>query len=360
MNPHKNIKDSAIVNKTNEAKIILITGGAGFIGSNLIHYLLNKYQECKIINFDKLTYAGNLLNLVQIEEDPRYVFVKGDVSNADDVRNIFEQFNPNFVINLAAESHVDRSIKNPNIFLSTNVLGTQILLNHSRENEVEKFIQISTDEVYGSISVGIASREIDKLNPANPYSASKAAADLVVGVAYQTYGQNVNIIRSCNNYGVFQFPEKLIPLMIVNIMQDKELPLYGDGKNIREWMHVKDHCRAIDLVLHNGKSGEIYNVGTGDNWENLKLVEYLLSKFPNSKSKIKYVLDRQGHDFRYALDFSKIQNNLSWKPEITFENGLDETIQWYTNHAEWIAEVLSGDYLKYYEKYYAHKMMELS
>ncbi|MCF7794231.1 MAG: dTDP-glucose 4,6-dehydratase [Candidatus Cloacimonetes bacterium] len=332
-------------------KIVMVTGGAGFIGSNFIKYMLGKYPDCKVINFDKLTYAGNLENLISVE---------GDVANALDIKNVFEQFNPDYVVHFAAESHVDRSIVNPDIFLTSNIIGTQILLNQSRENKVKKFVQISTDEVYGSLPTGIASKEDDKLNPNNPYAASKASADLLIRVAHQTFKQPVNIIRACNNYGPFQFPEKLIPLMIVNSLLNEELPLYGDGQNIREWLHVNDHCKAIDLVLHKGIPGETYNVGTGDNWENLKLVEHLLQKFPESKSHIQFVLDRQGHDFRYALDSSKIQNELGWKPEVKFEDGLQETIEWYVNHQEWIEDIRTGNYLKYYDTNYAERMMEIS
>ena len=338
--------------KKNSNKIILVTGGAGFIGSNFIKFILDKYPDYKVINFDKLTYAGNLNNLSSVEENRNYVFVKGDVADKKDVKNVFEEFDPDFVIHFAAESHVDKSIINPEIFLQTNVLGTQIILNFAREHNVTKFILISTDEVYGSLGKQGSWKEDAPISPNNPYAASKAAADLLIRVAHQTYGQRVNIIRSCNNYGPFQFPEKLIPLMIYNSLHNKELPVFGDGKYIRSWLHVQDHCRAIDLVLHSGKTGEIYNVGSDDEWENLQLVEYILEKLGKPKSLIQYVLDRPGHDFRYSLDFSKIKNELGWKPQIKFENGLEQTIEWYKTHLDWVEEIYSGEYMNYYQKVY--------
>ncbi|NQV18487.1 MAG: dTDP-glucose 4,6-dehydratase [Armatimonadetes bacterium] len=341
-------------------KIILVTGGAGFIGSNFIRYLMGKYPKYKIINFDKLTYAGNLNNLSSVEENPNYVFVKGDVADNRDVKNVFEEFNPNYIIHFAAESHVDRSILNPDIFLKTNVLGTQILLNHAKENNVNKFVQISTDEVYGSIEKPISCLEDSKIAPNNPYAASKAAADLFVRVAHQTYGQVVNIIRCCNNCGSFQFPEKLIPVIIGNALNNKEIPVYGDGKNIRDWIHVDDHCKAIDLVLHNGKSGEIYNVGADNEWQNVKLVEFILDELNASKNLIKFVEDRKGHDLRYSVDSSKIKKELGWKTSIDFDDGLKQTINWYKSHLDWIEEIHSGEYLNYYDKIYKDRSVETS
>ena len=335
----------------NQSKMVLVTGGAGFIGSNFIRYLIKKYPDYKIINFDKLTYAGNLYNLEMIEENPNYTFMKGDIAKQVDVKNVFEQFNPDFVVHFAAESHVDRSIINPDLFLQTNILGTQIVLNYSREHKVEKFVLISTDEVYGSIPKNSSVSEDAILAPNNPYAASKAAADMLIRVAHQTYGQRVNIIRSCNNYGLFQFPEKLIPVMINNALQMKELPIYGDGKNIRDWIHVEDHCRAIDLVLHKGRSGETYNVGAGNEWENLVLVEHMLDLMKCSRDLISFVLDRQGHDFRYSMNSSKIKKELGWKPVIDFDEGLEQTILWFTNHQEWVEDIHSGEYMNYYEKY---------
>jgi dTDP-glucose 4,6-dehydratase len=339
-------------------RIVLVTGGAGFIGSNLIRYFLNNYPAYKIINFDKLTYAGNLNNLRNLEEDAHYVFVKGDVSNVKDVKNVFEEFNPDFVVHCAAESHVDRSLTNPEVFLTTNILGTQNMLDQAREHDVEKFIQISTDEVYGAKNYGHSADEEARLNPNNPYSASKAAADFLVRVAHQTYGQNVNVIRSCNNYGSFQFPEKLIPLMILNAMTDNDLPIYGNGKQIREWIHVQDHCSAIDLVLHNGRNGEIYNVGTRIERENLRLVNQILERFPESQSEIEFVQDRLGHDFRYAMNSKKIRTELSWQPRILFDDGLEQTIDWYKMNQDWINEIRSGEYLNYYADNYLSEIME--
>ncbi|RLC51845.1 MAG: dTDP-glucose 4,6-dehydratase [Candidatus Cloacimonadota bacterium] len=340
------------------SKIVLVTGGAGFIGSNFIRFLLKKYPDYKIINFDKLTYAGNLNNLVTIEENPHYVFVRGDVANVKDVKNVFEEFNPHFVVHFAAESHVDRSILNPDIFLQTNILGTQNLLNHAREHQIEKFVQISTDEVYGSIGKGESCHEESPLCPNNPYAASKASADFLIRVAHQTYGQRVNIVRSCNNYGTYQFPEKLIPVMIYNSLINEELPVYGDGRNIREWIHVEDNCRAIDLVLHNGRSGEIYNVGTGEEWENVKLAEFLLKQFPESKSHIQFVLDRQGHDFRYSVKTDKIKKELGWKPQIDFKEGIEQTILWYKSHLDWIEQINSGEYMQYFKETYESRLTE--
>lgn len=343
-------------NKLN--KILLITGGAGFIGSNLIRYFLNKYPDYKIINFDKLTYAGNLNNLKEIETDPNYVFVKGDVANSQDVKNVFEEFNPDFVVNCAAESHVDRSITDPDIFLQSNILGTQIMLDFACENDAENFVQVSTDEVYGAKFKNFSADENSSLKPNNPYAASKAAADLLVRAAHQTHGQKVNVVRSCNNYGPFQFPEKLIPLMILNALTDVDLPVYGAGKQRREWIHVEDHCRAIDLVLHRGKSGEIYNAGTGNERINLKLVEYIVKQFPGSQSQIKFVADRLGHDFSYAMKSTKIHQELGWQPVKQFEAGLDETIEWYKMHRDWIEAIKSGEYLQYYDKIYKSRLTE--
>lgn len=336
-------------------KIVLVTGGAGFIGSNFIRYILSQFPAYKIINFDKLTYAGNLNNLAAIEEDAHYVFIRGDVANPKDVKNVFEEFNPDFVIHFAAESHVDRSILNPDIFLQTNIIGTQNLLNYARDHKIEKFVQISTDEVYGSVNKDESCHEDSPLCPNNPYAASKASADFLVRVAHQTHGQRINIVRACNNYGPFQFPEKLIPVIIYNSINNLEIPVFGDGHYFREWMHVEDHCRAIDLVLHQGKSGEIYNVSTNEEWENVNLVEFLLQKFPESNSQIQFVLDRQGHDFRYSIKSDKIRKELGWKPQVNFQDGIEQTMYWYNSHLEWIDNIKSGEYMKYYEETYKNE-----
>ncbi|MCF7858097.1 MAG: dTDP-glucose 4,6-dehydratase [Candidatus Cloacimonetes bacterium] len=347
--------------KTNlqeDNKIILVTGGAGFIGSNFIRHLINKYPNFKVINFDKLTYSGNLNNLTTLEDNNNYVFVKGNVSDPKDVKTTFEQFNPDFVVHFAAESHVDKSIINPNIFLETNVLGTQIMLNYSREYKVQKFVQISTDEVYGSIQENCNVGEEGSLAPNNPYAASKASADLLLRVAYQTYGQRVNIVRACNNFGPYQFPEKFIPIIITNALQNKEIPVYGNGINVREWIHVEDHCRAIDTIMQDGKSGEIYNVGTGNKWRNIDLVEHILQKLDLKNDLISYVLDRQGHDIRYSVDSSKIRKQLNWEPQIDFETGLEQVISWYKNHLDWIEEINSGEYAAYFKEIYKPRMMD--
>ncbi len=334
----------------NLSKILLVTGGAGFIGANFISYILDNYPEYRVINFDKLTYAGNLNNLSLIENNPNYVFMKGDIANKKDVKNVYEEFNPDFVVHFAAESHVDRSIINPDIFLETNVIGTQNLLNFAREHKIEKFVLISTDEVYGSVEKGHSSIETDRMEPNNPYSASKAAAEFLIRVAHQTYGQRVNVVRSCNNYGRYQFPEKIIPKIICNAMQDKPIPIYGDGKNSRSWLNVKDHCAAIDVVLHSGKSGEIYNVAAKNEISNIDLAEKILKKMGKPLDLIEFVFDRPGHDKRYSVNANKIHNQLGWSPKINFDDGLDETISWYLIHQDWVEDVISGEYMNCYQK----------
>ncbi len=335
-------------------KMILITGGAGFIGSNFIRFMRNKYPNYKIINFDKLTYAGNLNNVSLMEDNPDYVFMKGDVANQKDVKNVFEEFNPDYVIHFAAESHVDRSILNPDVFLQTNIIGTQYLLNFSRLNNVKKFIFISTDEVYGSIDKDHCTEE-SPICPNNYYSVSKAAADNLVKVSYQTHGQRINIVRCCNNYGQFQFPEKFIPLMISKAINNKDLPIYGDGNYFRDWLHVDDNCRAIDLVLHKGRIGEIYNVGGNNEWRNIDLAEYLLELIGKPKSLLSYIMDRPSHDYRYAVNFNKIRSELCWHPLIDFKIGIKQTVDWYLSHQDWLNEIISGEYLKYYDLNYKNR-----
>jgi len=337
-------------------KIILVTGGAGFIGANFISYILEKYPEYRVINFDKLTYAGNLNNLTLIENNPNYVFMKGDIANKKDVKNVYEEFNPDFVVHFAAESHVDRSIINPDIFLQTNILGTQNLLNFAREHKIEKFVMISTDEVYGSVEDGVSSKEIDRMEPNNPYAASKASAEFLLRVAHQTFGQRVNVVRSCNNYGRYQFPEKLIPVVIYNALKGNNIPIYGDGKNSRSWLHVKDHCHAIDAVLQRGKSGEIYNVEANTEINNLELAEKILRLMDKPLDLIDFVIDRLGHDKRYSLSSAKIRKQLGWQPEIDFDSGLQEVVNWYLTHIDWVEEVLNGEYMNYYEKRYGDSL----
>lgn len=313
-------------------KSILVTGGAGFIGSNFTRYMLNKYNNYKIINLDALTYAGKLENLKDIEDNKNYKFVRGNIIDRELVYDIVSK-NVEYIINFAAESHVDRSIENPDIFVETNVMGTQVLLDAALKYNIKKFIQISTDEVYGSLGGVGYFTEKTKLAPNSPYSASKASADLLVRSYYKTFGLPVNITRCSNNYGPYQFPEKLIPLMIANAYNNKELPIYGDGLNIRDWIHVNDHCSAIDKVLHKGKAGEVYNVGGNNEKKNIEIVKLILDRLEKPKSLIHYVKDRKGHDRRYAIDSAKIQKELGWKPKYTFEEGIKETIDWYlTNH----------------------------
>lgn len=331
-------------------KTLLVTGGAGFIGSNFIAYMLENYPDYKVINLDKLTYAGNLKNLARVQDDPRYSFVHGDICDKEIVNGVFEDNEVDFVVNFAAESHVDRSISNPEIFIKTNVLGTSNLLNTARyyweENEKFKegkvFLQISTDEVYGSLGESGYFTEEMPLDPHSPYSASKAAADLIVKSYFDTYKIPVNITRCSNNYGPYQFPEKLIPLMVTNSINKKLLPVYGDGKNVRDWLYVEDHCRAVDLVLHKGTRGEVYNIGGNNERRNIDIVnmivDYLNENFDKSitKSLITFVEDRKGHDRRYAIDAGKIKKELGWYPETAFEDGIKKTIRWYLNNLDWL------------------------
>jgi len=333
--------------KMDRGMTLLVTGGAGFIGSNFVRYMLEQYPDYRIINLDKLTYAGNLENLRTIEDNPNYKFIKGDIINRELVEYIFAEYGVNYVINFAAESHVDRSIEEPDIFIKTNIMGTQVLLDIAKKywldkSEIQnerlratKFIQISTDEVYGSLGEEGNFTEDTPLAPNSPYSSSKTGADLVARAYYKTFGLPVNITRCSNNYGPYQFPEKLIPFFLTNALYDKELPLYGDGKNVRDWLHVKDHCRAIDLVLHEASSGELYNIGGNNEMTNLKITEIILQELDKPTSLIKLVEDRLGHDRRYAIDASKIKSELGWEPRYTFNEGIKATIKWYLDNKEW-------------------------
>lgn len=314
---------------------LLVTGGAGFIGSNFIHYMFDKYPDYYMINYDKLTYAGNLQNLASIQNTENYKFIRGDINNQELLEYVVSTYQVETIVNFAAESHVDRSISSSSEFVTTNILGTQNLLEVAKKNAL-KFIQISTDEVYGSLGEIGTFTEETSLSPNNPYSASKASADLLVKSYYKTYGLNTLITRCSNNYGPYQYPEKLIPLMIINAIEGKQLPIYGDGKNIRDWLHVKDHCAAIDLVLHNGKPGEIYNIGGNNERTNIEIVNQILDTLGISKQFISFVPDRLGHDYRYAIDSRKIQNELGWKPFYSFEEGIKETIVWYLNNENWL------------------------
>ncbi|WP_292760614.1 dTDP-glucose 4,6-dehydratase [Methanobrevibacter sp.] len=330
---------------------ILVTGGAGFIGSNFIRYMVNKYSEYEIINLDDLTYCGNLENLKDIENKDNYSFVKGNICDKAVVDELVEK--SDYVINFAAESHVDRSISDPEIFIKSNVLGTQVLLNAAKQYGVEKYIQISTDEVYGSLGKTGYFKETTPLQPNSPYSASKASGDLITRSYGETFGLPINITRCSNNYGPFQFPEKLIPLMISNALEDKKLPVYGDGKNVRDWLHVYDHCQAIDLVLHDGKLGEVYNIGGNNEKQNIEIVKLILSQLDKDESLIEFVTDRLGHDRRYAIDSNKIQNDLGWIPKYSFDVGIEQTIQWYLDNQNWTNQIKSGEYKEYYEKMYS-------
>ena len=351
-------------------KTYLVTGGAGFIGSNFVIYMLNKYSDVKIINVDKLTYAGNLENLKSVESNPNYVFVQADICDKEAIQSLFDQYDIDYVVNFAAESHVDRSITNPEIFVQTNVLGTVNLLNIAKNawavgddqyKDGVKFMQVSTDEVYGSLGAEGFFMETTPLDPHSPYSSSKASADLFVKAYSDTYKLPVNITRCSNNYGPYQFPEKLIPLMINNTLQHKELPIYGDGMQIRDWLYVEDHCKAIDMVVRGGKLGEVYNVGGHNERPNIVIVKTILEYVKENvdpavgEHMMKHVADRKGHDRRYGIDPEKIKRDLGWYPETTFEVGIKKTIQWYLNHKEWMENVTSGAYQEYSQRMYSNR-----
>ncbi len=333
---------------------LMVTGGAGFIGSNFVRYILERYPDYRIVNFDKLTYAGNLENLSGLEKDPRHQFVQGDIGDEEAVRSALQK-GVDAVINFAAESHVDRSILHAADFIRTNIAGTYTLLEVCRKAGTRRFIQISTDEVYGSLGPTGFFTEQSAIAPNSPYAASKASADLLVRSYFHTHAFPAIITRCSNNYGPYQFPEKLIPLLISNAMAGIPLPIYGDGLNVRDWIHVRDHCAAIDAVLHHGKEGEVYNVGARQELPNLEVAKRILRALHKDESLITYVQDRPGHDRRYAIDSSKIETQLNWKARTTFDAGLPETIEWYRGNSEWIHHVRSGDYLTYYERMYGHR-----
>jgi dTDP-glucose 4,6-dehydratase len=331
---------------------ILVTGGCGFIGSNFVRYMLEKHPDYTIVNLDKLTYAGNPENLKGIDHLPQYHFVKGDICDPNVVTSLMKEYGIDSIINFAAESHVDRSILGPAVFIETNITGAANLLEVAKEFKVHRFIQVSTDEVYGSLGAAGKFTETSPLHPNSPYSASKTSADHL-GLAYfHTFGLPVIVTRCSNNYGPYQFPEKLIPLMIANAIDGKPLPVYGDGLNVRDWLYVKDHCIAIDLVLHKGIPGEVYNIGGDNEWKNIDIVKLLLNKLNKPESLIAYVKDRQGHDRRYAIDASKIERELHWKPSVTFEAGIGETVNWYLQNEPWWRRIISGEYKQYYQKMY--------
>ncbi|KZS45748.1 dTDP-glucose 4,6-dehydratase [Paenibacillus glucanolyticus] len=336
---------------------LLVTGGAGFIGSNFILYMIQQYPNYQIINMDALTYAGNLENLKSVQHHPNYSFVQADIADKPAVDAIFQQ-GIDVVVNFAAESHVDRSILEPEIFVNTNVMGTQVLLDAAKKYGVTKFVQVSTDEVYGSLGDTGLFSETTPLAPNSPYSASKAGGDLLVRAYHETFGLPINITRCSNNYGPYQFPEKLIPLIISRALNDESLPVYGDGLNIRDWLYVEDHCSAIDLVIHQGKIGEVYNIGGNNERTNLHIVKTILEELGKPESLITYVADRPGHDRRYGIDPTKIMNELGWKPKHNFETGIKETIQWYLNHKDWWTRIQSGAYRDYMTQQYGKRLGE--
>ena len=334
---------------------IIVTGGAGFIGSNFIYYMLKKHPSDRIICVDKLTYAGNLETLEAAMEKKNFKFIRADIADRQAVYRIFEQEKPDIVVNFAAESHVDRSIENPEIFLQTNVIGTSVLLDACRRYGIDRYHQVSTDEVYGDLPLDrpdLFFTEETNLKTSSPYSASKAGADLLVMAYHRTYKIPTTISRCSNNYGPYHFPEKLIPLMIINALSDKKLPVYGYGKNVRDWLYVEDHCRAIDLILQKGRVGEVYNIGGHNERANIDVVKTILKELGKPEDLIEHVTDRKGHDRRYAIDPTKIHTELGWEPETKFEDGIKKTVKWYLEHRDWWMGIISGDYQTYYERMY--------
>lgn len=324
---------------------ILVTGGAGFIGSNFIFHLLRAYPSYRIICVDKLTYAGNLSTLTSVMDNPNFRFAKADIGDREAINQLFAEEKPDMVVNFAAESHVDRSINNPGIFLETNILGTDVLMDACLKYGIKRYHQVSTDEVYGDLPLDrpdLLFTETTPLHPSSPYSSSKAAADLLVLSYFRTYGLPVTISRCSNNYGPYQYPEKLIPLMIVNALNNQQLPVYGNGQNVRDWLYVEDHCRAIDLVIHKGREGEVYNIGGHNEMANINIVKLICKELGKSEDLITYVADRKGHDLRYAIDPTKIYTELGWLPETKFANGIKKTIQWYLDNHQWREDIISG------------------
>ncbi|MBN2180318.1 MAG: dTDP-glucose 4,6-dehydratase [Sedimentisphaerales bacterium] len=336
-------------------KKILVTGGAGFIGSNFVRMMLSEHKDYFVVNLDKLTYAGNLENLAEFMEHPNHKFIKGDICDGGLIEKIIDEYRIDAIVNFAAESHVDRSIMEPKVFIDTNITGTLTLLEVARNRKLERFVQISTDEVYGSLGPEGKFTEHTPLSPNSPYSASKAAADHLVCAFGHTWDLKYNITRCSNNYGQYQFPEKMIPLMINNALNDKDLPVYGDGLYIRDWLYVNDHCTAVFKVLQKAPPGEIYNIGGCNEKTNIEVINLILNRLGKSGSLIKHVTDRPGHDRRYAIDASKIINELGWKPSVSFEEGINKTIDWYLQNSTWLDNVVSGDYLKYYESMYGNR-----
>ena len=337
---------------------VLVTGGAGFIGSNFVFHMLKAHPDYDIVCLDALTYAGNLSTLAPVMKEEKFTFVKGDITDRAFIMDLFAKEKFDYVVNFAAESHVDRSIEDPGIFLRTNILGTQVLLDAARAYGVKRFHQVSTDEVYGDLPLDrpdLFFTEETPIKTSSPYSASKASADLLVEAYYRTFKAPVTISRCSNNYGPYQFPEKLIPLIISRALKNETLPVYGKGENVRDWLHVDDHCAAIDLILHQGKEGEVYNIGGHNEKTNLEVVKAILKELGKPESLITFVKDRAGHDMRYAIDPSKTRRELSWEPTILFNEGIKETVQWYLDNKEWLEEIISGDYREYYQKFYEGK-----
>lgn len=337
---------------------IIVTGGAGFIGSNFIFYMLKKHPDYRIVCIDKLTYAGNVSTLEPIFDKPNFRFCKIDICDREKIYHIFEEEKPDIVVNFAAESHVDRSIDNPTVFLETNIIGTSVLMDACRKYGIKRYHQVSTDEVYGDLPLDrpdLFFTEETPIHTSSPYSSSKASADLLVLAYHRTYKLPVSITRCSNNYGPYHFPEKLIPLMIINALNNKPLPVYGQGINVRDWLYVEDHCKAIDLVIHNGTIGEIYNVGGHNEMRNIDIVKLICKELDKPESLITYVSDRKGHDLRYAIDPNKIHNELGWLPETSFEVGIKKTIRWYIENREWWEPIISGEYQNYYEKMYLQR-----
>ena len=337
---------------------ILVTGGAGFIGGNFVHYMLDKHPEDEIVCLDKLTYAGNMSTLEDVINHPRFKFVKGDIADKEFVGALFDENAFDAVVNFAAESHVDRSIEDPQIFLITNIIGTQVLMDACRSHGNIRYHQVSTDEVYGDLPLDrpdLMFTEETPIHTSSPYSASKASADLLVLAYFRTYGLPVTISRCSNNYGPYHFPEKLIPLMITRALADQSLPVYGDGKNVRDWLYVEDHCKAIDMILRKGKIGDVYNVGGHNEMANIDIVKLILKKLDKPESLITYVKDRKGHDRRYAIDPTKIGNELGWAPETKFADGIVKTVDWYLSNRKWWQDIISGEYRKYYDKMYSNR-----
>ena len=338
---------------------VLITGGAGFIGSNFIFHMRSAHPEYDLVCVDKLTYAGNLETLASVMEDAKFTFIKADIADRAAIYGIFEREKPDVVVNFAAESHVDRSIENPSVFLETNVMGTQVLLDASRKCGVKRYHQVSTDEVYGDLPLDrpdLFFTEQTPLHTSSPYSASKASADLLCNAYQRTYGMPITISRCSNNYGPYQFPEKLIPLMIANALADKPLPVYGEGINVRDWLYVEDHCRAIDLILEKGKVGQVYNIGGHNEMRNIDIVKKILAILGKPESLITYVTDRKGHDMRYAIDPTFIHKELGWLPETKFDDGIQKTVKWYLENRSWWENIVNGEYQTYYERMYGNRL----